>query len=207
MPAVKKINKEDIIKAGVEIVRKEGITNLNARKIASFLNCSTQPIYYLYSNMEELKDDVLKEISKIFDNAMLKNNYCHPVYKDIGKNYIRFAKDEPILFKLLFNSSINEKALCFIDLTGSSKQIFKTIESQTGMKEEDIKNFHLRMWLYVNGIANLVANNTINFTSSEIDELLKEQYLSMLLYEYQKGNVKKELIDKILKNKGEIENE
>ena len=50
MPAVKKINKEDIIKAGVEIVRKEGITNLNARKIASSLNCSTQPIYYLYSN-------------------------------------------------------------------------------------------------------------------------------------------------------------
>ena len=88
-----------------------------------------------------------------------------------------------------------------------SKQIFKTIESQTGMKEEDIKNFHLRMWLYVNGIANLVANNTINFTSSEIDELLKEQYLSMLLYEYQKGNVKKELIDNMLKNKGEIENE
>ena len=34
----------------------------------------------------------------------------------------------------------------------------------------------------------------------EIDELLKEQYPSMLLYEYQKGNVKKELIYKMLKN-------
>ena len=45
MPAIKKINKEDIINASVEIVRKEGITGLNARKIAKNLGCSTQPLH------------------------------------------------------------------------------------------------------------------------------------------------------------------
>ena len=57
------------------------------------------------------------------------------------------------------------------------------------------------MWLYVNGIANLVANNTYNFTDEEIDNLLSEQYISMLLFEIKKGNIKKETLDNVLNNK------
>lgn len=201
MPAIKKINKEDIINASVEIVRKEGITGLNARKIAKNLGCSTQPIFYIYPNMEEIKKDTLKEISKIFDRAMMKSNYNQVVYKDIGINYIKFAKEEPILFKLLFNSEINDKALCFVDLTGTGEKIFETLSNQTGLSIENIKKFHLRMWLYVNGIANLVANNTYNFTDEEIDNLLSEQYISMLLFEIKKGNMKKEILDNVLNNK------
>lgn len=201
MPALRKINKEDIVNASVEIIRKEGLKNLNARKVAKQLGCSTQPIFYIYSNMDEMKNDALIEISKIFDTAMLKSNYDKPAYKDIGKNYIKFAKDEPILFKLLFNSEINEEALCFIDLSGSSERIHKTISNQTGLSREEAKRFHLKMWLYVNGIANLVANNTCNFTDDEIDSLLGEQYISMLLFEIHKGNIKEEILDNVLKNK------
>lgn len=201
MPAIRKISKEDIVNASVEIIRKEGLQNLNARRVAKQLGCSTQPIFYIYSNMDEMKNDALIEISKIFDTAMLKSNYDKPAYKDIGRNYIKFAKDEPILFKLLFNSEINEEALCFIDLTGSSERIHETISNQTGLSKEEAKRFYLKMWLYVNGIANLVANNTCNFTDDEIDSLLGEQYISMLLFEIQKGNIKKEILDNVLKNK------
>ena len=44
------------------------------------------------------------------------------------------------------------------------------------------------MWLYVNGIASLAANQTVEFNDGEITELLKDQYVSMLLYEVKKGN-------------------
>lgn len=56
------------------------------------------------------------------------------------------------------------------------------------------------MWLYVNGIANLVLNNTCNFTDDEIDELLREQYISMVLLEVDRGNIKKEVLENV-KNK------
>ena len=59
----------------------------------------------------------------------------------------------------------------------------------------------IKMWFYVNGIANLVSNNTCEFTDIDLDNFLKEQYLSMLLYEYQKGNIKKEVIDNVINNK------
>ena len=55
MPARRKIQKEDIIQESVTIVSQEGINALNARKIAKKLGCSTQPLFYIYENMDDLK--------------------------------------------------------------------------------------------------------------------------------------------------------
>lgn len=203
MPARRKIQKEDIIQESVSIVAKEGINALNARKIAKKLGCSTQPLFNIYENMDDLKKDVMNEIVKIFDIEVLKSETGQLEYKDIGINYIRFAKEEPELFKIMFNRKINEGAFDFIDLTGSAKTILETISKQTGMSNEDAKQFHLRMWLYVNGIASLAANQTVEFNDEEIAELLKDQYVSMLLYEVKKGNVKEEILAQLIKKNRE----
>ena len=203
MPARRKIQKKDIIQESVSIVAKEGINALNARKIAKKLGCSTQPLFYIYENMDDLKKDVMNEIVKIFDIEVLKSETGQLEYKDIGINYIRFAKEEPELFKIMFNRKINEGAFDFIDLTGSAKTILETISKQTGMSNEDAKQFHLRMWLYVNGIASLAANQTVEFNDEEIAELLKDQYVSMLLYEVKKGNVKEKILAQLIKKNRE----
>lgn len=203
MPARRKIQKKDIIQESVSIVAKEGINALNARKIAKKLGCSTQPLFYIYENMDDLKKDVMNEIVKIFDIEVLKSETGQLEYKDIGINYIRFAKEEPELFKIMFNRKINEGAFDFIDLTGSAKTILETISKQTGMSNEDAKQIHLRMWLYVNGIASLAANQTVEFNDGEIAELLKDQYVSMLLYEVKKGNVKEEILAQLIKKNRE----
>ena len=203
MPARRKIQKEDIIQESVSIVAKEGINALNARKIAKKLGCSTQPLFYIYENMDDLKKDVMNEIVKIFDIEVLKSETGQLEYKDIGINYIRFAKEEPELFKIMFNRKINEGAFDFIDLTGSAKTILETISKQTGMSNEDAKQFNLRMWLYVNGIASLAANQTVEFNDGEIAELLKDQYVSMLLYEVKKGNVKEKILAQLIKKNRE----
>lgn len=203
MPAKRKIQKEDILQASISIISQEGLSALNARKIAKKLGCSTQPLFYLYENMDDLKKDVIDEIVKIFDREVLKSETGQLEYKDIGINYIHFAKEEPELFKIMFNRKINEGAFDFIDLTGSAKTILETISKQTGMSNEDAKQFHLRMWLYVNGIASLVANQTVKFNDGEITELLKDQYISMLLYEVKKGNVKQDVLMRLAKkNRG-----
>ena len=203
MPAKRKIQKEDILKASISIISHEGLNALNARKVAKALGCSTQPLFYLYENMDEIKKEVLQEISKLFNQALLKSNYDQPVYKDIGVNYIRFAKDEPEFFKIMFQSKMNKEMFDFIDLTGSSSQIFETISKQTGLSLENAKQFHLRMWLYVNGIASLAANQTVEFNDGEIAELLKDQSVSMLLYEVKKGNVKEEILVQLAKKNKE----
>lgn len=200
MPAVKKVNKEDIVNACIRIVEKDGIQELNARRIAKELKCSTQPIFYIYSNMEEIKSDVLKEVSKIFYNNIYERNYDIPVYKDVGKNYIKFAKNKPVLFKMLFNTEPNETVLSFLNLTGSLEKIRETISKQTGLSNEDAQKFHIRMCLYVNGIASLIVNNICDFSEDEIELLIREHYISQILLEIQKGKVKKEVLDNMLKH-------
>ena len=103
----------------------------------------------------------------------------------------------------MFQSKMNKEMFDFIDLTGSSLQIFETISKQTGLSLENAKQFHLRMWLYVNGIASLVAHQTVEFNDEEIIDLLKDQYVSMLLYEVKKGNVKEEILVQLAKKNKE----
>ena len=56
MPPIPKITKDMIMDSSLEIIKKEGIENLNVRNIDTKLNCSTQPIMYHYKNMDILKD-------------------------------------------------------------------------------------------------------------------------------------------------------
>ena len=55
MPAVRKVSKEQIIDAAVEVLRDDGFSAINARSVAKKLGCSTQPIYFSFKNMDELK--------------------------------------------------------------------------------------------------------------------------------------------------------
>ena len=65
MPARKKIEKENIIDTCLKIIRKEGIDALNARKVAKALGCSTQPLFYYYENMDEIKMKYFKKFQKL----------------------------------------------------------------------------------------------------------------------------------------------
>ena len=47
-----KIKKEDLIKGSIKIIRNKGIESLSARNLAKICECSTQPIFRLFENME-----------------------------------------------------------------------------------------------------------------------------------------------------------
>ncbi len=74
MPAKRKIQKEDILKASISIISHEGLNALNARKIAKKLGCSTQPLFYIYENMDVLKKDVIDEILESFIFVLLRKS-------------------------------------------------------------------------------------------------------------------------------------
>lgn len=191
-----KVDKNMIINICIDIIRKGGISCVNARRIAKELNCSTQPIYYIYKNMDELKNDINKELVNIYYNYLFNDSV---LYKDIGKNYIKFAREEPNIFKILFNG--DNVMLDITSKNSSIDKVYELISKQTGLSIKDAEIFHLKMWLYVNGIANLVANKTLDFNEKEIDKLLSEQYISMLLWEYKKGKISKKIVNMVIKDK------
>ena len=63
MPKPTTITQEVIIETAFEMVRKEGFAVLSARNIAKQIGCSTQPIYWCYKNMGDLKAEICKKPS------------------------------------------------------------------------------------------------------------------------------------------------
>ncbi len=190
-----KIQKEDILNAAFEIVRKEGTEKLNVRDIAKKLNCSVQPIYYQFKNFEELQNELHLKIVKYFYNFLLEHtNKEMPVYKQVGINYIKFAKKESKLFQILFMTESNLTPKEFITKDDEDfKELEKYINISTKLSDNDLKEFHIRMWIFTHGIATIVASNTCNLTDEQISKLLSYEFQALMLLEENPDNKRKEL--------------
>ena len=70
MARKEQISKQMILDGAFELVREQGIEMLTARKLAERLNCSTQPIFRVYENMDALKRDLFFMGADMFSEYM-----------------------------------------------------------------------------------------------------------------------------------------
>ena len=171
-----KTSKEDIINAAIEIVRSSGAAALNARTIATKLNCSTQPIFSNFSNMEELNVAVLKKADMLCQEYMTREveSGKYPVYKANGMAYIRFAKEEKELFKLLYMRVRSDKMIT--EETELTEKMEVIVKNNTGLDSESTKLFHLEMWAYVHGIATMFATGYLDLEWQLVSKMLTDAY-------------------------------
>lgn len=179
-----------ILEAAFDIVRQDGMEKLSNRELASKLNCSIRPIYYQFKNVEVMKSELYQKIEKYFNNFLLDNMIEGiPQYKQVGINYIKFAKKEKKLFQILFMNETGLAPKVFAkEKSNDYKKIKELVKTSTNLGDNDIKDFHTRMWIFCHGIATLVANNTINLTSSQIEELLSYEFQALMLLEENPDN-------------------
>jgi hypothetical protein len=62
MPAVINLTNEHVVQVAVKMVNDSGWESLNARSLAAALNISTKPLYRMYNSMDEIKENIYKEI-------------------------------------------------------------------------------------------------------------------------------------------------
>lgn len=190
MPTKIKISKEMILETAFDIVRKDGMEKLSNRELANKLNCSIRPIYYQFENVEDMQKELYKKIEKYFYKFLMDHMVEDiPKYKQIGINYIKFAKKEKKLFQTLFMSELGLAPNAFIAKAGEDYEaIEKLIKISTNLNDDDIKDFHTKMWIFCHGIATLVANNTVYLTDKQIEQLLSYQFQALMLLEENPNN-------------------
>lgn len=201
MPTKIRISKDMILDAAFEIARQEGMEKLSNRELAKKLKCSIRPIYYQFENVEEMQKELYIKIEQYFYKFLLDNMVEGiPQYKQIGINYIRFAKKEKQLFQTLFMNSTGLTPDAFVSKDGEDyKEIEKLIKISTNLKEKEIKDFHTKMWIFCHGIATLVASGTVKLTDSQIQDLLSYEFQALMLLEENPNN--KWVINKKEENK------
>ena len=181
MPPKIKITKEDIINTAVEIVRRDGAGAINARNVAAALGCSTQPVFSNFSSMDELKIAVITRADSLCAEY-IKAEYEkgeHPVYKASGMAYIRFAKEEKELFKLLYmRDRSREEGADSVD-SDLNNSMVSIVQGNTGLDGHDAGLFHLEMWAVVHGIATMLATGFLDLEWELISKILTDSYLGM----------------------------
>ena len=104
MSATKRITKNMIVDAALEIFRAEGFESVTSRRIALRLGCSTQPIYFEYKNMDELKDDIIKKVVEQLDElfSSVSGDSDEFVYRSFGLSFLKFVQTDPFVFRQIY---------------------------------------------------------------------------------------------------------
>lgn len=186
MPPKFKFTRDEITNAALNVTRKNGISGLTARALAAELGCSVKPIFGLFKNMEEVGQEVFIASDLLYQNYlredMAKGKYSP--YKASGMAYIRFAKEERELFKLLFMRDRSREKI--EENKEEIRPLMQLIQQNLGISEDEAYLFHLEMWLYVHGIATTIATSYLDWDDEFISRVLTDAYMG-LKYRYTEG--------------------
>ena len=176
IPPKVKVTKEEIINAAVNIVRSSGAQAINARTIASVLNCSTQPVFSNFATMDELRLAVVERADILCQEYMQRevNSGEFPAYKANGMAYIRFAKEEKELFKFLYMRDRSSELIP--ETTEQTDKMESIVHNNTGLSGAEAKLFHLEMWAYVHGIATMFATGFLDLDWELVSRMLTDSY-------------------------------
>lgn len=180
MPRKVKIAKEEIVKISLGLVRKHGEGAINARSVAAALNCSTQPVFSNFANIDELKKETTLAAYEIYCGFLKKEAESgkYPKYKSFGMGYIRFASEEKELFKLLFmRDRTGEDTSPTEDFEESVQLIMKA----NGLTREQARLMHLEIWSFVHGVGAMLATSFLTLDLDLISDMLTDVYQGIRL--------------------------
>lgn len=159
MPPTVRFSREAVLNAAYQLVRREGPSALNARAVAKELGGSTQPIFRLFSGMEELKSAVTELALTTWKERMKvrMRDSAFP-YLTIGMSFLLFARDEPELFKLLFmRDRVTDGSCTDYNISWG----VPLIESSVKVDAETAAQLYERNWLFCYGLAVSIATKYI----------------------------------------------
>ena len=159
MPPTVRFSREAVLDAAYQLIRREGPSALNARAVAKELGGSTQPIFRLFSGMEELKSAVTELALTTWKERMKvrMRDSAFP-YLTIGMSFLLFARDEPELFKLLFmRDRVTDGSCTDYNISWG----VPLIESSVKVDAETAAQLYERNWLFCYGLAVSIATKYI----------------------------------------------
>lgn len=183
MPPNAKFKREEIIKAALEIVKKEGLSKLTARALGTKLGSSARPFFTVFKNMEEIQQAVVDAAKTLYKEYVQKGLADTPAFKGVGTQYILFAINEPKLFQLLFmkeNSDLPELSTVLPIIDENYDAILSSLKDGYSLSNETADRLYRHLWIYTHGIASLCATKMCRFTSEEISVMMTEVFIGLL---------------------------
>ena len=177
MPAVKKVSKERIIDAAVEVLRDGGFSAINARSVAKKLGCSTQRIYLSFQSMDELKVALTERAIQLHTQRVRDSLRAHQGndsrYSSYGMGFVKFAAEEKQLFRWLY---LEGKQLGPYQNDVLLPEVIAVIVEEFGYSEDVARRFHQDMIYFSYGLAILANTGHLHLTETELREAFRREF-------------------------------
>lgn len=181
MARKKEIDKQRILDAAYKLAVRGGIESLTARNIAKAVNCSTQPIYLEFENMQDLRNQVLARISDELKSNTLQQNFTGEPLIDLDLSYLYFAKEHVDLFRAMFVDGKFGNQMIVDTLMGLGIEKFKQQFDAEQYSDKRLKHIIVANWIAATGLATLLINKMANFTQAQMISVLKAQIHDAML--------------------------
>ncbi|MDE6274293.1 MAG: WHG domain-containing protein [Clostridiales bacterium] len=182
MPPKAKFTREEVIVAALDVVREKGESALTARELGACLKSSARPVFTLFSGMDEVLREVVRAARDLYNNGYIAEGLKEtPAFKGVGRAYLRFAVEEPQLFRLLFMQKHDASIHSILPILDENyADILASITNAYNVSGEQADRIYRHLWVYTHGIATLVVPGACAFTEEETNGMLTEIFIALL---------------------------
>ena len=152
------VTKNDILEAAFSILQEEGIEQVTARKLAARANCSTQPIFRIYKNINELIEESVTP------------------FVNLGYAYILFAQKNKKIFEFVFLSKDRHGKTLYDLINGEEGYVSREIQLAASQGCKNASGLFMKMWIFIHGAASMSLTDDYDLKENETIEMLKDAY-------------------------------
>lgn len=171
------VTKQMILDAAFEMAGESGYREVTARKLASHIGCSTQPIFRVFTNMEELQGEYTDLAIDFFEKFYQRypRRYDEP-FVNLGMAYITFAEKEKHYFEMLFLTKNRMGKSLYDILNGSNGNVMKEIRRAKEAGCVNAEDLFMKMWIFIHGAACMAMTGDYDLTDEATAQLLIATY-------------------------------
>jgi hypothetical protein len=158
-------------------------------KLARRLGSSTMPIYSSLRSMDEIESEVRKTAESLLLDYQSRR-YTDDAPLNMAEGYVRFAKEEPHLFRFLYldrpvrqspATEEQEVAGTYERISAGTTAIPLAEQAPVAMQDPRI----LKSWVFTHGLAAMISSGVLDLPVQRIRSILSEAGTAFFLFEEQ----------------------
>ena len=166
-----KFTKEEIAEAALRIVREKGSDCLTAKAIADALGTSTRPVFTAFGSMEDVSRAVYAAAVRVYDSYAAEGLREEIPFLGFGMQYIRFAREEPELYRLLFLARMQGCGAAGF-MHHFQELVHPTLKRVYHITDEEAERYSRDLWLVVHSLSTLIVTGGCPYSDGEISRIL-----------------------------------
>ena len=168
-----KFTREEMVAAAVQVVRKNGAASLTAKSLAGELGTSTQPVFTCFGTMDTAKAEVYAAAGRLFDDYLAEGMKEEVSFFGFGMQYIRFAREEPELYRLLFLMRPDDLGSgAFATMRHMQEIVRPSLVETYHISEQEADRYFRDLWLVVHSLSTLIVTGECPYSDREIGQIL-----------------------------------